>query len=131
MSSEPGLRFTHHYTRDEARALLPRVREWLSRLRELQPRLQHHGENVEQLLKHGRDAGGPEVEHWMRSLTRVATTGREFDRHEIQLKDLDRGLVDFPAMLAGREVFLCWEEGEQDIDYWHELDGGYAGRSAL
>jgi hypothetical protein len=41
---------------------------------------------------------------------------------------VDRGLVDFPAILGGREVFLCWEKDEQDIEYWHDLDSGYSGR---
>ena len=56
---------------------------------------------------------------------------QEFQRREIQVKDLQRGLVDFPAMLEGREVFLCWEQDEEDIEFWHELDGGYAGRERL
>ena len=50
---------------------------------------------------------------------------------EIVLRDLDRGLVDFPAIRDGREVYLCWIEGEQDIGFWHELDAGYAGRQEL
>jgi hypothetical protein len=52
----------------------------------------------------------------------------EFQSREIQIKDVDRGLVDFPAILGGREVFLCWEKDEQDIEYWHDLDSGYSGR---
>jgi len=56
---------------------------------------------------------------------------REFARRQIQLQDLDRGLVDFPAIVGGREVFLCWEEGEKEVEYWHELDAGYAGREPL
>jgi hypothetical protein len=47
------------------------------------------------------------------------------------LRDLDRGLVDFPAIRDGREVYLCWIEGEPDIDFWHDLDAGYAGRQEL
>ncbi|MCP5516342.1 MAG: DUF2203 domain-containing protein [Verrucomicrobiales bacterium] len=129
--SEAGRRFRQHYTRAEAEALLPEVRAWLRRLRELHPLLTHHGGNVERLLRDGRDAGGPEVNHWVRGITRAARTLQEFERREIQVKDIERGLVDFPAILAGREVFLCWEEGEEEIGYWHELDGGYAGRSAL
>ena len=55
----------------------------------------------------------------------------EFQRREIQVKDLGRGLVDFPALIDGREVFLCWEQDEDDIEFWHELDTGYAGRERL
>ena len=47
------------------------------------------------------------------------------------LRDLDRGLVDFPALRNGREVYLCWEEGEEQIGYWHDLDTGYGGRQPL
>ena len=50
---------------------------------------------------------------------------------EIVLRDLDRGLIDFPAIRSGREVYLCWIEGEDDIGYWHELDAGYTGRQEL
>ena len=52
----------------------------------------------------------------------------ELERREIVLRDLDRGLVDFPALRDGREVYLCWVDGEADISFWHELDAGYAGR---
>ena len=51
---------------------------------------------------------------------------QEFQRREIQIKDLERGLIDFPALIGGKEVFLCWEQDEEDIEFWHELDAGYA-----
>ena len=54
-----------------------------------------------------------------------------FSRREIVLRDLDRGLIDFPAIRDGREVYLCWIDGEPDIGYWHELDAGYRGRRPL
>jgi hypothetical protein len=50
---------------------------------------------------------------------------------DIVLRDLDRGLVDFPAVRDGREVYLCWVEGEPDIEFWHDLDAGFAGRQPL
>ena len=53
------------------------------------------------------------------------------DEREIVLRDLDRGLVDFPSMRDGREVYLCWVDGEHDIGYWHDLDAGYSGRQPL
>jgi hypothetical protein len=50
---------------------------------------------------------------------------------EVVLRDLDRGLLDFPALRDGREVYLCWQEGEDAIGYWHEPDAGFAGRRPL
>jgi len=55
----------------------------------------------------------------------------EFQRREIFIKDLSRGLVDFPAMIGGEEVFLCWESDEDDIEFWHDLESGYGGREKL
>ena len=55
----------------------------------------------------------------------------EFAERDIVLRDLDRGLIDFPAVREGREVYLCWVDGEDDIAFWHDLDAGYAGRQPL
>jgi hypothetical protein len=49
----------------------------------------------------------------------------------VQVKDLDRGLVDFPCVHRGREVLLCWELGEDEVAYWHGVEEGYAGRRPL
>ena len=56
--------------------------------------------------------------------------------HELQemgvvLRDLDRGLVDFPSLRDGKEVYLCWEEGEDEVRHWHEPDAGFEGRRPL
>jgi hypothetical protein len=48
-----------------------------------------------------------------------------------ELKDLNTGLLDFPSLRDGREVYLCWRHGEDDIHFWHELDAGFAGRQPL
>jgi hypothetical protein len=123
--------FQKHYTREEARALLPQVREWLARLGKLRSKLDGFEEKMTGLLAPGCDLGGSLVNSWVRTLADVKGILFEFYRREIQVKDLDRGLLDFPAMLGGKEVFLCWELGEEDIEFWHDLDAGYAGREKL
>jgi hypothetical protein len=55
----------------------------------------------------------------------------ELQAMDVVLRDLDRGLVDFPALREGREVYLCWEAGEGEIEFWHDLDAGYGGRQPL
>jgi hypothetical protein len=50
---------------------------------------------------------------------------------EIELKDISRGLIDFPSLMDGREVYLCWLLGEEEIGHWHEIDAGFAGRQSL
>jgi hypothetical protein len=121
-------RFRKHYTREEARSLLPQVREWLARLVDTRDRLSCFDERLGVMLADGQDLGGEAVNGWLVTLAEFRTTMREFEDREVQVKDLDRGLVDFPALMKGREVFLCWELGEDDVEHWHELDGGFAGR---
>jgi hypothetical protein len=125
------MKFTQHYTRDEARALLPEVKKWLERLGVLRDELEKYEERLKPMMQRGEDLGGSMVNDWVRALGEIQVLLMQFQRREIQIKDLDRGLIDFPAVLAGREVFLCWEMGEEDIEFYHELDSGYAGREPL
>lgn len=125
------MRFRRHYTREEANALLPEVKRWLNRALLLRQQMARDEKNVQSLLSTGEDIGGPTVNTWMRLQAELQEVLAEFSSREIQIKDLERGLVDFPAVLAGREVFLCWESSENPVEYWRELDGAYAGRERL
>ena len=124
-------RFRQHYTRDEARALLPQVRVWLKQLQQLRESLRTQDERLGQLLATGAELGGDSVNRWIRNLCDLKEALQEFQRRDIQVKDLDRGSLDFPAIIGEREVFLCWEQDEEDIEFWHDLDTGYAGRERL
>lgn len=124
-------RFEKHYTLEEARALLPQVRSWLKRLNELRHELERYDKRLSSLMNPGHDVGGDLVNTWIRALAGMQEVLAEFQKREIQIKDLERGLVDFPAIIGGREVFLCWEQDEEDIEFWHDLDTGYAGRERL
>jgi len=124
-------RYRKHYSRDEARALLPKIREWLDQLQQLRQKLTVQDQRIGQLLKTGKEMGGEMVNNWIRLLAETKGVLEQFRQREIQVKDLDRGLIDFPAIIGGREVFLCWEQEEDDIEFWHEIDAGYAGRERL
>ncbi len=50
---------------------------------------------------------------------------------DVTLRDIEAGLIDFPALVNGRQVWLCWRLGEADIAWWHELGDGFGGRAAL
>ena len=123
--------FEKHYTREEARGLLPQLRLWLGRLAQLQVDLQKFEERMGGLTSSGADLGGELVNAWTRTLADLEEVFLEFQRREIQVKDFERGLLDFPAIIGGKEVFLCWEKDEEDIEFWHDLDAGLAGRERL
>jgi hypothetical protein len=111
--------------------MLPEVRVWLEDLAKLRDELACQDEKLKAALGLGDDLGGPLVNAHARNLAVFKQLLLRFQRREIQIKDLDRGLIDFPAFIQGREVFLCWEKGEEDIEFWHDLDAGYAGREPL
>ncbi|MEW6305699.1 MAG: DUF2203 domain-containing protein [Verrucomicrobiota bacterium] len=123
-------RFKIHYTVEQARTLLPQVRQWLQGLKEHARSLQEDGDTIAKLLETG-DLGGDRVNRYVRALAEFTEIVKKFREREIQIKDLDRGLLDFPAIIGGKEVFLCWEEDEDDIEFWHDLDTGYQGRERL
>ena len=125
------LRFEKHYTREEARAMLPEIRRWLARLNQLRKDVEKFERRLSQLAAQSTDTGGETVNDWIRALADMQQILVEFQRRQIFIKDLDRGLIDFPAIIGGREVFLCWEADEDDVEFWHDLESGYGGRERL
>ena len=131
--TDEGTELVHerHFTREEANILLPQLTALLTRLRESKDELTDTAAH-EALSEAAPTNGGGEVGRQVgvaflevrRLLETVAQAG-------IVLRDIDRGLVDFPALIDGREVYLCWELGEDEVAYWHDLEGGYGGREPL
>ena len=124
-------RFKTHYTRDEARALLPQLRIWLDQIAFARHNLGKLDRQLTQALGLGDDLGGEMVNRYVRTLAQVKDILQRFAAREIMIKDVDRGLIDFPAFVGGKEVFLCWEKGEEDVEHWHDLDTGFGGRERL
>jgi len=124
-------RFKKHYTRDEAQALLPQLRLWLAELSRLREETEKYQKRLSGMNTEGQDTGGENVNNWIKALAGIQAVLLEFQNREIQIKDLSRGLVDFPAIIGGREVFLCWEADEDTVEFWHDLETGYGGREKL
>jgi hypothetical protein len=124
--------FQKHFTLEEARALLPELRSIFQdahRRRDIV--LQTDTELGEDLKQTGADVGGEKVSGLLMDMLQLNVQLRRLQDMGVQIKDFERGLVDFPHIRDGREVFLCWELNEDDIEFWHDIDTGYAGRERL
>jgi hypothetical protein len=64
-------------------------------------------------------------------IDQMAAAVARIDAMGITLRDIERGLIDFPALVGGRQVWLCWQVGETRVDFWHELETGFGSRRPL
>lgn len=127
----PQLLHERHYTREEANALLPRIKPLLLKLRESRDELtdeEAHEALAEAAPGNGGGERGVQVGEAFLEVRRLIGALSEA---AIVIRDVDRGLIDFPSILDGREIYLCWELGEDSVDHWHDLDSGYRGRQSL
>ena len=120
-----------HYTLEQASELLPRVAEIIERMRVARNHLGDR-EAREALSDAGpTNGGGAPGRTVSQGFLELRDSMIELRELEVVLRDLDRGLLDFPSLRDGREVYLCWQEGEDGIAFWHEPDAGFAGRRPL
>ena len=121
-----------HFTLEEARSELPWLKRQFARIRELVVELQ--GAHMEMTRIHklvrgnGHGSGhpqfGPQIGEIQGIVQAIADKG-------IEIKDLKRGLIDFPAWRGKEEIYLCWVADEEDITFWHTLEGGFSGRRRI
>jgi len=122
------------FTVEEANALLPSVRQLLRKLQRCRHRLGTYSEEARQAADQADQGGGGIAGGllYARLLTNIAAEMGEIEAMGVQLKDFDRGLVDFPSLREGRVVLLCWQLDEGDeLEWWHDMDAGFAGRTPL
>jgi len=99
--------------------------EALTRQEELEGRIRGNGGDIPPATL---AAVAGEVDTKARELARAID---EIAAHGAQVKDIDEGLIDFPARSGGETVLLCWKVGEDEIRYWHTVEDGFAGRREL
>ncbi len=120
------------FTLTEAQALIPQLRsvleeineEW-NRIRELHPEIQKARDNApfDGFSKFGVT--------YVEAVSHLMVLMHQIKEMGVLLKDVDKGLCDFPYMRQGHVVYLCWQLGEEDIQYWHDIEAGFAGREPL
>lgn len=120
-----------YFTVEQAEALLPSLEKVMSNIRELKKRVdvklnaarEDLPEDPTELVvtKGQLDFLISEINEQLRTVYNMGCLP----------KDLDLGLVDFPARIEGKEGYLCWKSGEKRIEYWHDLTEGYRGRKPL
>ena len=134
---------------ERANALLPQLRDTLIRLRDLRTEVVELRDRLVALnapLASGPGVAGAqggkaraEVEEESR-LLHMRLQGRfdqmqaavaQVDGWGVQLREIETGLVDFPALASGRQIWLCWRLGEDSVGWWHELSSGFGGRRKL
>jgi hypothetical protein len=126
------MRHARHYTLEQASAAMEWTRERLERRRDARERL--NDEEVREALAEAgpTNGGGVPGRAVSEAFLELRAAAVELDAMDVVLRDLDRGLVDFPAIRDEAEVYLCWVESEEDaITHWHDLDAGFAGRRPL
>jgi Uncharacterized conserved protein (DUF2203) len=123
-----------HYTIDQARAVMEWVAERVGWAREANARLVALGDRAtEGVAALAEGSGGSYPGRAVaRPLVELSHVIGELAAVDIVLRDFDRGLVDFPAIRDGEEVYLCWlVDDEDEIGFWHAPEAGFAGRQPL
>jgi hypothetical protein len=127
---------TRYYDLDSAAARLEEVRPLLEGLRadrdrvaELQAELVAF-RRTNGNINHAEELGRRE-EALAEIVRRMESSVRRIDEWDVTLRDIGSGLIDFPALVGGRPVWLCWRLGEAEIAYWHAHDEGFSGRRPL
>jgi hypothetical protein len=128
------------FTVSEAESLLPVVEALLKQAQAAAGRVQKIEEELAELKQRIFLLGGMQVNivaaarlraQHDKLTTQAKDAVSEIEAAGVMVKDVEKGLADFPAMLEGQLVLLCWKIGEKEIGYWHSVEEGYAGRKPL
>jgi hypothetical protein len=129
MANQPT---TRHFTLAEANALLPELEPLVGALLERRAKAVRRREELgDRLDEYHHNIGGPVASELTADFIAIEKLLEEIQSHGCIVKDLNAGLIDFPARRDGREVLLCWRYGEPQVEFYHELHTGFAGRKRV
>jgi hypothetical protein len=121
-----------YFTLEQANAVMQAIRPLISEIMAIRHAILEDQPRVWPVIERAAGNGGSKLASEMaREFQRLDRLVREINATGAILKDINTGLVDFPALREGREIYLCWRYDEPTISYWHELDGGFSGRKLL
>ena len=124
------------YRIDEANDRLAELRPLLEALRDDRDRVANLQRELTAFRATNGNAGHPDELRRRETaiaeiVRRMESTVRQIDEWSVALRDISSGLIDFPALLNGRPIWLCWRLGEGDIAWWHDTSTGFSGRKPL
>jgi hypothetical protein len=120
------------FTVEEANDALVLLRPVVAEILEIrQTILERQPEIWPSLQKAAGNGGGKVASQVALEFARLDELVRQIQDSGALLKDINIGLLDFPSLREGKEVYLCWRYGEDSVQYWHDLDTGFAGRQQL
>ena len=127
------MRHERHYTLEQANGVRRWVAERVGWIRAAQEELAALGaDGLAALDSLNEQAGGSyPTREGARPLVELSRAVGELEAVDIVLRDVDRGLIDFPSIRDGEEVYLCWLVDEDEIGFWHDPDAGFTGRRPL
>lgn len=124
-----------YFTVEEANSLIPKLEIILLKLKNRQVDLENFRPLVKEIAAKaafpGSNGGHAKGLKYARTMQDFFELIKELNSYGCLLKGIQQGLVDFPSIRDGREVYLCWQLGETEIEFWHELDTGFAGRKPI
>ncbi|MBM4122195.1 MAG: DUF2203 family protein [Nitrospira sp.] len=129
---EEGQNLERLFTLTEANCLIPQLQEHLIAVKQAKAVLLRTKDEVKRASAKAQLGGGSSAgPHYITALEQVSENLQAIQELGVLVKDLDIGLCDFPHMLNGRVVYLCWKLGETEVRWWHEINSGYTGRQPL
>ena len=121
-----------YFTLPEANQALQNIRPWMDEIQSIrQVILTHQPEVWNVMEKSAGNGGNPTLSRMVKSFDRLDVLIHNIQDSGVIIKDVNTGLLDFPALKDGREVYLCWQHGEDEIAFWHEIEDGFAGRQSI
>ena len=121
-----------YYTPREANNLLEIVRPIVAELMGIGERIRDHQPEIWSAVeKSAGNGGNPALSKLLPDFDRLDALIHRLQDMGIEVKDIATGLIDFPALRDGRAIYLCWKYNEESIQFWHEMDAGFAGRQRI
>jgi len=121
-----------YFTLQEANDTLDIIRPLMDEIQAIRQRvLKHQPEAWPAIDKSAGNGGNRALSNMVQDFEKFDALIHRIQDMDVLIKDINLGLLDFPALKDGREVYLCWQYGEDDIAFWHEIADGYAGRRPI
>ena len=121
-----------YFTLQEANETLTIIRPLMEEVQQIRKKiLQNQPEAWPAIERSAGNGGNRALSNMVQDFERLDALIHRIQATDVLIKDINLGLLDFPALRNGREVYLCWQYGEGDIAFWHEVEAGFAGRQPI